>query len=162
MSQKRKHECTTAEWEAIKVGNTARQRKLRATPEGRAAHSARQRERRATPEGRAAQNAANKAWKQANPAKHNALGAKRRAAKLQRTPPWADLKAIEAVYDLRAFCNSVAGPAAVDHVVPLQGDDVSGLHVHTNLQILPAAENIAKSNRFDTDVYVHQLPNLTN
>jgi hypothetical protein len=36
----------------------------------------------------------------------------------------------------------------VDHEIPLQGVLVSGLHVHNNLQILTALENIKKRNRF--------------
>lgn len=83
-------------------------------------------------------------WDRENPAKRNALTAKRRAAKLQRTPPWADLKAIEAIYTRAQLLGE-----HVDHVIPLQGAYVSGLHVAENLQCLPASENSRKSNKFD-------------
>jgi hypothetical protein len=65
----------------------------------------------------------------------------RYAAKLQRTPVWADLKAIEKFYK-----NCPKGHH-VDHIVPLQGKEVSGLHVEHNLQYLTASENCRKSNK---------------
>ena len=68
---------------------------------------------------------------------------KRRAAKLERTPPWVDHDAIKKIYE-----NCPPG-YHVDHIVPLQGTRVSGLHVPKNLQYLPATENLRKSNKFE-------------
>lgn len=85
--------------------------------------------------------AATRNWQANNPGRLSANTAKRRAAKLQRTPPWADLAAIDEVY---AECPD---GMTVDHYYPLQGELVSGLHVHNNLQYLTLAENSAKLNR---------------
>lgn len=68
--------------------------------------------------------------------------AKYSAAKLQRTPPWADLEKIRKIYR-----NCPEG-YHVDHIIPLQGELISGLHVESNLQYLPAIENCRKGNKF--------------
>jgi hypothetical protein len=72
----------------------------------------------------------------------NSLQAKRRASKLQRTVPWADLKAIKEFY-----ANCPKG-YAVDHIIPLQGTTVSGLHVLNNLQYLTPTQNSRKGNKY--------------
>ena len=75
--------------------------------------------------------------------------AKRRCDLLQRTPPWANLKKIERVYMLRNWVADFTGKDYhVDHVIPLKGEFISGLHVAENLQILPATENLAKHNNW--------------
>ena len=85
----------------------------------------------------------------------NANTAKRKAAKLQRIPSWVDLSAIKKVYDECAEINLAAATAGctekfeVDHIYPLVGCNISGLHVHTNLQIITAKENGTKSNKFE-------------
>lgn len=85
--------------------------------------------------------AASLAWQKENPGKANAQRAKRRATKLQATPSWAETDLIREFY-----VNCPAGHH-VDHIVPLQGRKVSGLHVLANLQYLTASENLSKSNK---------------
>jgi hypothetical protein len=92
-------------------------------------------------------------WKLRNKAHVCAKGAARRAMKLQRTPPWlteAHLADIKAVYAEAAEKTRVTGQSwHVDHIVPLLGKTVSGLHVPWNLQVIPGSENMRKGNRHD-------------
>lgn len=59
-----------------------------------------------------------------------------------RVPKWADQEKIDEIYR-----NKPEG-YEVDHIIPLSGKTVSGLHVHNNLQYLPKQENRLKSNKF--------------
>lgn len=68
--------------------------------------------------------------------------AKRKSAKLQATPKWADLEKIKEIYRERPEGYHV------DHIIPLQGETVCGLHVENNLQYLPASENLSKGNKY--------------
>lgn len=65
-----------------------------------------------------------------------------RCAKLNRTPSWAQLDEIKEYY---ANCPN---GMHVDHIIPLQGELVSGLHVIENLAYLSEHDNCAKSNKF--------------
>jgi 5-methylcytosine-specific restriction endonuclease McrA len=77
--------------------------------------------------------------------------AKRRASLLNRTPKWlsaSDLQTMSAVYQRCALLNKQSSDKyEVDHIVPLQGETVSGLHVPWNLQIIPMFENRSKGNK---------------
>lgn len=97
--------------------------------------------------------ATNARWRAANPDKWRATCAacvrRYQADKLRRTPGWADHQKILAVYEYARLLTRLTGiPHDVDHIVPLRGRNVSGLHVHNNLQVLPARDNRSKSNRF--------------
>lgn len=76
-----------------------------------------------------------------NKPEYRAQVAKRRAAKAQRTPSWADQEKIKEIYK-----NCPEGHH-VDHFYPLLGKDVSGLHVPENLRYLTAEENFRKGNK---------------
>lgn len=75
--------------------------------------------------------------------------ARRRASKLQRMPAWADKRKIAAIYaNARKISISSGISYHVDHVVPLQGPNVCGLHVEHNLEIVTGVVNQAKGNRW--------------
>lgn len=86
----------------------------------------------------------NKSWAKANSGKVTAYSRTYQLLKENRIPKWlspTDREAIKAIYEAR--------PAGqhVDHIVPLRGKHVSGLHVPWNLQYLSASENVKKSNK---------------
>jgi 5-methylcytosine-specific restriction endonuclease McrA len=91
------------------------------------------------------------AYKRSNVDKYNALDAKRRAKKFNATPSWLSqeqLEEIECFYSTaRAFKMYTGEAYCVDHIIPLQGEMVSGLHVPWNLQVLTEADNISKKNK---------------
>lgn len=86
-----------------------------------------------------------------NKGRVNAHTVRRRLAKINRTPAWLtpdDHWIIEQAYELAAMRTKMFGFSwHVDHTLPLQGKTVSGLHVPTNLQVIPAVDNIRKGNR---------------
>jgi 5-methylcytosine-specific restriction endonuclease McrA len=84
-----------------------------------------------------------------NKSAYKAKGRKRQADTILRTPVWADDQKIKAYYDVCTFFNEVNGYVKyhVDHIIPLRGKSVSGLHVQNNLQVILAKDNLAKGNK---------------
>lgn len=89
-------------------------------------------------------------WLSSNKDRKAYLESNRRARKLQATPAWANEELIRREYELASWCSKVTGERyTVDHIIPLMGKLVCGLHVHNNLQVLRAADNSKKSNHFE-------------
>lgn len=89
-----------------------------------------------------------KPYIEAHRSEYNARNANRRAKRIASTPSWANMDLIKKVYDCcPEGCH-------VDHKVPLQGDNVCGLHVENNLQYLTSEENLCKSNKL-LEEFVH-------
>lgn len=83
----------------------------------------------------------------------NAINAARRARKLKASPAWANPDAIAGMYAAAKTLGQIFGAEYhVDHIVPLLGETVCGLHNEFNLQILPAVDNLKKSNRVWPDM----------
>lgn len=90
-------------------------------------------------------------WRLKNMHKERAYVRKRQAAKLQRTPNWLtkdDNWLMEEAYALAVLRSKMFGfQWDVDHILPLQGQTISGLHVPWNLQVIPAVINSSKGAR---------------
>lgn len=89
-----------------------------------------------------------KKWASNNKGKRNAIDMRRKAALIKRTPSWADLDKIKLFYlEAERLTKATGIPHEVDHIIPLQGKLVSGLHVHNNLQVITRSENRSKQNK---------------
>lgn len=94
-------------------------------------------------------------WSKANPEAVRSRSHARRAAVAKRAVGWdselTNLAGTEAA-DLARRMESITGfKWHVDHVVPLRGRDVSGLHVWSNFAVVPASFNLMKKNKFFGD-----------
>lgn len=94
----------------------------------------------------------NRRSKQKHNARVNATNAQYRAERLQRTPSWLsenDLNEMSNIYAIAKRRSEIEGiQYHVDHIIPLKGKTVSGLHVPSNLQVITWRDNITKNNIF--------------
>jgi hypothetical protein len=94
-------------------------------------------------------------YRQANKGKINALVALRKKRIKARTPNWLtkfDKLKISCVYSVAAMLTKENKETwHVDHIYPIQGKLVSGLHVPLNLQVMRGFENIKKKNKFEVN-----------
>lgn len=86
--------------------------------------------------------AAQRRWRFRNREKMRAACAEYAAMKFRAVPPWADLEDIKRIY------RRCPEGLEVDHIVPLKGRNVCGLHVSNNLQYLTRAQNMSKANKW--------------
>jgi hypothetical protein len=116
-----------------------------------------------TPEQKARKKVMDVEWRRLNRAKYIAYNQKwlmdhpwllafnvsvQRARSLDRMPPWADRGKIKLAYRFAAYLQHETGVKMhVDHIAPYCGATVSGLHVHENLQVIPAWMHYPKSSK---------------
>ena len=95
----------------------------------------------------------NKLYKSLNRPRMTSIQRKRELGKINRTPNWLtdfDHLKINCIYQVAAMRTRESGVKwNVDHIIPLQGKIVSGLHVPSNLRIIPASENMRKNNLYE-------------
>lgn len=92
-----------------------------------------------------------KTHKQRNPDYYNALTSLRKRRHRNATPPWLSKKQraeIKNLYLIAITMTKTTGERyVVDHIVPLLGKDVCGLHVPWNMRVITQEENLKKSNK---------------
>lgn len=96
-------------------------------------------------------------WRNKDTQKHKgrtlAAARTRKLKKAQAVPPWLSTEQKKQIYEMYKLAKELnwlsEEPLHVDHIIPIRGKNVSGLHVPWNLQIIPRSWNIKKGNRVD-------------
>ena len=149
-SRENKHICTA-------MGRSWRERnreKVRALKRGYYARNPRERElqkkrsRQWMEANRPKYREASAKWRKANLPTAAAAQQRRRAKLLKCLPPWADHEKLREFYvQAQELTESTGIPHEVDHIYPLQGQLVTGLHIPANLRVIPKSENRSKGAR---------------
>jgi hypothetical protein len=121
---------------------------------------------REKPGAKARANALSKKWSELNPQRRKATARRwyqrhleharlqlviHQATRRRRYVAWANVDAVAALYAEAAVLTRTTGRNhVVDHIIPLKGRLVSGLHVESNLRIIERSENARKSNKFES------------
>ena len=150
-------ECLKVEWEQ---GNTTRAEYFRQYNHSDAGVDAKQRYyeknrvhviARAQARPAAEKQAYKSKYKQSNPDLYKTLTSFRRRRFRDATPPWLTRKQkseIRQLYQIAITMTQTTGERyVVDHIIPLQGETVCGLHVPWNLRVTTQEENLKKSNK---------------
>lgn len=88
-------------------------------------------------------------WAKKNRGKVASYTRARQTQMLHAMPAWADIVKMQEVYELAQEFREYGFKVHVDHIIPLRGVAVCGLHVHNNLRVCLATHNLRKSNKFE-------------
>lgn len=97
-------------------------------------------------------------WFQKNKGRVAEYRTRRKRMMFQQTPKWADIRAMQKIYADRDEFRSAGINASVDHIVPLRGVLVCGLHCEHNLTIKLFGHNSGKGARFDPNEFDPDFP----
>ena len=90
-------------------------------------------------------------WRTRNPDKVRLYSSIRRARKLKAMPKWLNKEELQEMCNMYKISGQISKDTGVvhhvDHIYPLKGKDSCGLHVPWNLQVIPAKDNLKKSNK---------------
>lgn len=104
-------------------------------------------------------NAASRKYRAENKPRYSMYRAKRRATQKRAVPSWFgefDSLVISEAYELAKARGDATGTKwEVDHIVPLAGRTVCGLHVAGNIRVITAHENKRKSNTFNLEEHIN-------
>ena len=97
----------------------------------------------------------NRNFRQSNKGLVASYTAKYRADKLKRAPKWLSNKDLADIKSIYKMCNKISEKTGTkhhaDHIIPLRGEKVSGLHVPSNLRVITDLENLIKGNNYEVD-----------